>query len=121
MPFPAFRSAPYERMKANYPAAVAMTRSTPAGVFGMEAAPLLGLFATSNIKRALGNLDLFLAYLEELQVFDNANTRALLEPVGIQVPKVESYLDRVLDYYHARRSASARVPNAAENEVRTPS
>jgi zinc protease len=38
---PAFRSAPYERMKANYAAAVAMTRSTPAGVFGMEAAPLL--------------------------------------------------------------------------------
>lgn len=38
---PAFRSAPYNQMKASYPAAVAMTRATPAGVFGMEAVPLL--------------------------------------------------------------------------------
>ncbi|MDY6922505.1 MAG: insulinase family protein [Pseudomonadota bacterium] len=38
---PAFRSAPYNQMKAKYPAAVALTRATPGGVFGMEAGPLL--------------------------------------------------------------------------------
>ena len=38
---PAFRSQPFNQMKANYPAAIAMTRATPGGVFGMDAAPLL--------------------------------------------------------------------------------
>jgi zinc protease len=38
---PAFRSGPFDRMKANYPAALALSRATPAGVFGMEGGPLL--------------------------------------------------------------------------------
>lgn len=38
---PAFRSQAFNQMKANYPAAIAMTRATPGGVFGMDAAPLL--------------------------------------------------------------------------------
>ncbi|HEX8660552.1 MAG TPA: insulinase family protein, partial [Brevundimonas sp.] len=38
---PAFRSAPYEQMKALYPASLELTRATPGGAFGMEAGALL--------------------------------------------------------------------------------
>lgn len=46
---PAFRSAPFNRMKSTYPAAVALTRATPGGVFGMEGTPLL---AGGDVRKA---------------------------------------------------------------------
>jgi thioester reductase-like protein len=77
-------------------------RYLPLALF-RAAVPALRLFAPTHVKRALGNLDLFLAYLEELQTFANADTRALLQPVGIRVPPAASYLDTVLDYYQQHR------------------
>jgi zinc protease len=38
---PAFRSAPFNQMKANFPAMLAMSRATPGGVFGLEVLPQL--------------------------------------------------------------------------------
>jgi thioester reductase-like protein len=91
-------------------------RSVPLAAFRL-AMPVISLIASAKTKRALDNLDLFLAYLEELQTFDNANTRALLERAGIAVPAVEGYLDCVLDYYHEKRASSTSASIAVENEV----
>ncbi|MPZ45399.1 MAG: NAD-dependent epimerase/dehydratase family protein [Betaproteobacteria bacterium] len=91
-------------------------RYVPLAVFRI-ATPVLALIAPAKVKRALSSLDLFLAYLEELQTFDNANTRALLGPEEIRVPAVESYLDRVLDYYHEKKASSTSASIAVENEV----
>lgn len=93
-------------------------RYVPLSVFRI-AMPVLGLLASSKIRRALANLELFLAYLEELQTFDNARTRVLLERNGIRVPSVPSYIDRVLDYYHAKCSSSA-ASVAIEDQMRSP-
>ncbi len=38
---PAYRSNPYERSKAQYPAVLALSRATPAGAFGLYVGPLL--------------------------------------------------------------------------------
>jgi thioester reductase-like protein len=61
--------------------------------------PVLGFFAGDAVKRALGNLDLFLAYLEEQQSFGSTETQRLLSQAGIVLPHPTQYLDVVLDYY----------------------
>jgi len=73
-------------------------RYLPLAAFRL-AIPVLGLLSTAKAKRALANLELFLAYLDELQTFDNAQTVMRLQPVGIMVPPSSSYLDAVLNYY----------------------
>jgi thioester reductase-like protein len=78
-------------------------RYLPLGAFRI-AVPVLGLFAPVKVKRALSNLELFLAYLDELQTFANAETLALLEPAGLSVPEPGSYLDAVLDYHQQRKN-----------------
>ncbi len=78
-------------------------RYVPLGAF-RTFIPILGLLSAASIKRALGNLDLFLAYLEEKQSFANVGTRALLERSGMVLPKPLQYLDLVLDYYDSERS-----------------
>jgi thioester reductase-like protein len=85
-------------------------RFIPLNVFRM-AVPVLGVLSTSKIRRALGNLELFLAYLDELQTFDNRQSRALLDSAGIPLPSAAGYLDVVLDYYRtslAKTEARAR-------------
>ncbi len=77
-------------------------RPLPLGAFRV-AVPVLGLLASEKVKRALSNLELFLAYLDELQTFANTSTAALLEPAGIRVPRPSEYLDAVLSYYQQRR------------------
>lgn len=80
-------------------------RYLPLGAFRL-AVPVLGLFAPAKVKRALGNLDLFLAYLDELQTFANEQTVALLQPAGIVVPSASAYLDVVLDFYRTQTAAA---------------
>lgn len=66
------------------------------------ALPVLGWLAAGKAKRALGNLELFLAYLDELQTFDNQESRSIIGTAGIALPAAESYLDIVLDFYRAQ-------------------
>ena len=66
------------------------------------ALPVLNAVSNESARRALGNLDLFLAYLRELQSFSNDETRRLLEPERIALPAWSTYLDPVLDYYEQR-------------------
>jgi thioester reductase-like protein len=79
-------------------------RHLPLSMFRL-AVPALGLFAPAKVKRALGNLELFLAYLDELQTFANSQTRGLLATAGLALPRAEAYLTAVLDYYQARKRA----------------
>ncbi len=74
----------------------------PLSAFRM-AVPVLGWFSPSSVKRALSNLELFLAYLDELQTFANTDSSALLEPAGLCVPAPGHYLNTVLDYYQQRK------------------
>ena len=77
-------------------------RYLPLSAFRM-AVPVLGWFSPNSVKRALSNLELFLAYLDELQTFANTDSRALLEPAGLRVPAPGLYLNTVLDYYQQRK------------------
>jgi hypothetical protein len=90
----------------NHGARLPKVRYLPLGVFRL-AVPVLGLLSTTKAKRALANLELFLAYLDELQTFSNAESRALLSKHAIDVPASDAYLDRVLDYYQDRMAARA--------------
>jgi thioester reductase-like protein len=80
-------------------------RYVPLGAFRVLV-PMLSLFAGRTVKRALSNLELFLAYLEEKQSFANTETRALLRASGITLPTPSQYLDVVLDYYEHTRGAA---------------
>jgi len=89
---------------ASHGARLPKLRYLPLGVFRL-AVPALGLLSTAKAKRALANLELFLAYLDELQTFANDESRAVLGRQGIEVPGSDAYLDRVLDYYQERTAA----------------
>jgi hypothetical protein len=67
------------------------------------ALPLIGWLAPEPVKRALSTLPVFLEYLEEQQVFGNAQTEALLAPAGIETPRPADYLDTVLGRYLRER------------------
>ena len=71
------------------------------------ALPVLNAVSNEKARRALGNLDLFLAYLREQQSFANEHTRRVLEAEGIPLPGWSSYLDSVLDYYEQRQRDAA--------------
>jgi thioester reductase-like protein len=56
-------------------------------------------FASARMRRALQALPFFLAYLDDEQEFDNAQSRAFFAAGGLELSPVEQYLGRVLDYY----------------------
>jgi thioester reductase-like protein len=66
------------------------------------AAPLL---PTPN-RRALATLPVFLDYLSERQAFGNERTRMLLGGAGIDLPRHETFLEPVLDYYFTQKYRS---------------
>lgn len=90
-----------ERMLASGEA-LPRIRFLPLSAFRV-AVPILGWLSAKHVRRALGNLELFLAYLDELQTFANHDSRALLEPAGLCVPAPDLYLNTVLDYYQQRK------------------
>lgn len=102
------RLVPKIRERAtNHGARLPKVRYLPLAAFRL-AVPVLGLLSNAKAKRALINLELFLAYLDELQTFADTETRAVLGKQGIAVPESDAYLDRVLDYYQERSSARTR-------------
>jgi hypothetical protein len=54
--------------------------------------------------RALASLPHFLDYLEEDQRFANAQTEAFFAAESLRPPPIASYLDTVLEYWHARKA-----------------
>jgi hypothetical protein len=50
-------------------------------------------------------------------VFDDARSRALLEPAGITPPPLESYFERLLDYAELARWGKRPVSRAEAREV----
>lgn len=76
--------------------------TVPTGVL-RGAVPVLGPLTPRKARRALETLPIFLDYLAENQTFLNRETTALLGAAGIELPRAQEYLDRVLDYYLARR------------------
>ena len=64
--------------------------------------PWLSAIAPARPRRMLRALPYLLDYLDDVQHFDNTRTRAILEPQGLCVPPVETYLDRIIAYYLAR-------------------
>ena len=74
------------------------------------------------MRRGLDRTRVFFPYFEMDVTYDNQQTRRRLEPVGIAVPPVESYFDRLVDYAVAaewgrnqltRAEAAHRAPVAA--------
>jgi len=75
-----------------------------------------------RMRRGLDRTRVFFPYFEMDVTYDNQQTRRRLEPVGIAVPPVESYFDRLVDYAVAaewgrnqltRAEAAHRAPVAA--------
>jgi thioester reductase-like protein len=72
--------------------------SMPPGVF-RAVLRVVSLFMPSEVRRAIKTLPVFLDYLATEQTFANAETRGLLEEVGLAIPSPDQYLSKVLDYY----------------------
>jgi len=61
------------------------------------------LFAGPKKKKRLETIAMFLEFLDDSQVFENTKTRDVLDKAGIALPPVNSYLENVLDFYHAKK------------------
>ncbi|MCK6473477.1 MAG: SDR family oxidoreductase [Planctomycetes bacterium] len=72
-------------------------------------------------RRRLASLPHFLAYLDEAQVFDDAQTRAFFAAEGLQAPPALTYIDAILDYQRAARAQTApQAPAAAPTPAAAP-
>ena len=60
--------------------------------------PLLKAVSFGQMRRFLGTVESYVPYLMGNPVFDNTRTREMLEPMGISVPSVSSYFDRLMRY-----------------------
>lgn len=64
-------------------------------------------FTSGPLRGALASLPYFLAYLGTRQGFATRETGLFLQPHSVTIPRVDSYLDRVLAYYLATTTARA--------------
>ncbi|MEO8409486.1 MAG: SDR family oxidoreductase [Propionivibrio sp.] len=74
----------------------------PTGLF-KAILTVASVFMSSDIRRAVKTLPVFLDYLATEQTFANHRTQTLLEPAGLPLPLPVSYLDKVLSYYLEHR------------------
>jgi thioester reductase-like protein len=66
---------------------------------------LVGPWVGPKTRRSLESLPVFIDYLMEEQVFDNAQAQSFFSPLGLAVPRPEDYLERIMDYYWERKRA----------------
>ena len=59
-----------------------------------------------RLRRSLRTLPFFLDYLDQDQSFDNTRTQTYLSSRGLLLPRIEDYLDHVLDYYRTRQNTA---------------
>jgi thioester reductase-like protein len=83
-------------------------RALPPAVYRRVVHPLLLKRARPAQRRWLERGEVFFPYFETGVRFDTAATRAALDPAGIGVPPLSSYLDRLLDF--AARAGWGRRP-----------
>ena len=79
----------------------------PPGLFAKVAYPLLTR-ASAKLRRGLERSKVFFPYFSMDVRYSNRQARRRLEPAGIEVPPIEAYFDRLLDY--AARAGWGRVP-----------
>ncbi len=83
-------------------------RFLPIPLFKMTLSILKPLLPAKQ-RKALGALPYFLSYLEERQYFDNTMTKKFSQSKGVDLPKVDGYLETVLQYYLSERQKGRAV------------
>jgi hypothetical protein len=73
-------------------------RALPPGLYKRAAHPLLLRRAKPDQRRWLEGGEVFFPYFASKVRFDVSAARAALEPVDIRVPRVDVYLDRLLEF-----------------------
>ena len=86
--------------------------AVPPGLYRRLIHPLLLALSRGRRRRALRSIEDLLPYFRMRVRFDDRRSRARLEPAGIQPPRPESYLDRLLDFAVAARWGRRRVTRA---------
>lgn len=71
--------------------------------------PLVSPLVSEKRRRVLQGLPYFLDYLEENQVFDNAQSQKLFNEEGLVIPAVEDYLQPLIDYYRRGKAAQGKA------------
>ena len=90
----------------------------PPGLFRRLMYPVL-VRSSDRLRQGLERMQVFFPYFAMEVSYENPHARNRLEPVGIQVPPIESYFDRLVDY--ADRAHWGRTPvSRAEAQRTTP-
>jgi thioester reductase-like protein len=77
--------------------------------------PLIIKRGAQNLRNAIDRMSVFFPYFAMKVAYRNEAARSRLDPVGVQVPPVETYFDRLLDYAiraHWGRETIARAEAA---------
>ncbi len=67
--------------------------------------PLLKWVVSEDNRRALRMLPYFLDYVDDEQIFDNSVSRAFFAPSGLEVPQVDTYLEKIVASFLGWRKA----------------
>jgi nucleoside-diphosphate-sugar epimerase len=84
------------------------TRALPPALYKRAVHPVLLRRANPAQRRWLERGEVFFPYFSSKVSFDVTAARAGLEPAGISVPRVDAYLDRLLEF--AQRASWGRRP-----------
>ncbi len=71
----------------------------------------------SKRERVFAEASTYFPYFSVETILDNTDTRALLDPLGIQAAPLSEYLDRLLDFATSSRWGKARITRAEAQEA----
>jgi nucleoside-diphosphate-sugar epimerase len=97
-----------DRIRSRFASAGVRTPRTctvPGGLF-RTLIRVVGAMTTEGNRRALRTLPIFLDYLAEEQLFENADSIRVLATAGIELRPIDEVIDCVLGYYLAHRLVS---------------
>jgi thioester reductase-like protein len=83
----------------------------PPGLFRRAVYPVLRRRG-GRVRRGLDRSRVFFPYFAMNVTYDNSHTRRRLEPVGIAVPSIDSYFDKLLDYAMAAQWGRSSITRA---------
>ena len=90
-------------------------RLLPPLVYRLFLHPLLLVASRGRRRRALRRTEALFPYFRMRVRFDDRRARSRLEPLGIRVPRPESYFDRLLDFAVAARWGKRSLSRAEAN------
>jgi thioester reductase-like protein len=98
----------------------ARPRMVSPGIYRRVAHPLLMNRARGARRRALERTEVYFPYFDARVRYDNAHTQAALRPLGVEVPPIAEYFDRLMSFAQVTEWGRRPLARADARGMRAP-